>query len=195
MWSGLSIRLDGLTIPPTNKEMAKAKFNSNNSAEEWQLLFKRGTQLLQSGQGAEAMSLLEKANSLSGGNPDVALNLSGAYILAKKFKQALLILEPLSVQEPYNAMVWTNLGAAYLGNPILARREEQDRAIAAFEQALGVNPAAPHVAYNLGLIYRDRQEYDRAIAWFERALQANPHDQDARNISARLQALLAEEEE
>lgn len=174
--------------------MAKTKFNQENSPEEIQDLLKRGTQLLQRGQNQEATAVLEKARALDETNPDVALNLSGAYILTKKFKQAVEILDPLSEEEPYNAMVWTNLGAAYLGNPILARDEEHDKAIAAFKKAFEINPAAPNVAYNLGLIYRDRKEYETAISWFNKAIQANPADQDARNIKARLEEKLEEEE-
>lgn len=173
--------------------MAKAKFNQESLSEEIQVLLKRGTQLLQRGRNQEATAVLEKARALDGTNPDIALNLSGAYILTKKFKQAVEILEPLSEEEPYNPMVWTNLGAAYLGNPILARDEEHNKAIAAFEKAFEINPAAPNVAYNLGLIYRDRKEYETAITWFSKAIQANPTDQDARNIKARLEAKLEEE--
>ncbi|PID85947.1 MAG: hypothetical protein CSB13_05435 [Chloroflexi bacterium] len=175
--------------------MAKAKFKQENPQDELHMLLKRGTQLLQRGQAQEATAVLEKAQQLDDTNPDVALNLSGAYILTKKFKPAVALLEPLSEQEPDNAMVWTNLGAAYLGNPILARDEEHKKAIAAFEKAFKINPAAPNVAYNLGLIYRDRQEHERAIHWFEKAIQANPTDRDARNIKARLEAKLEEEEE
>ncbi|MFO7681997.1 MAG: tetratricopeptide repeat protein [Chloroflexota bacterium] len=175
--------------------MAKAKFQPENTTEEWQLLLTRGTQLLQRGQAQEAVALLERAVILADGNPDILLNLSGAYILTKKFKKAVEILEPLSALEPENVMIWTNLGAAYLGNPILALDEEQQQAIAAFERAVEINPAAPHVAYNIGLIYRDRKEYETAVSWFHRALQANPHDQDARNLIDRLQAQQVEEEE
>lgn len=119
---------------------------------------------------------------------DAALNLSGAYILTKKFKQAVKILSSHE-QAPPNAMVWTNLGAAYLGNPILARDEEQLQAIAAFKQALAIDPIAPNVAYNIGLIYRDRREYALAISWFQRAVQANPNDQDARNLIEKLREM------
>lgn len=173
--------------------MTKAKFNETNPQEDVPTLLKRGTQLLQRGQIQEAVTVLEKAQSLDPTNPDVALNLSGGYILIKNFKQAVMILEPLSGQEPHNAMVWTNLGAAYLGNPVLARDGDHEKAIAAFKRAIEINPAAPNVAYNLGLIYRDRKAYDMAILWFERAIQANPKDQDARNIIVRLQALQEEE--
>ncbi len=117
---------------------------------------------------------------------DTAVNLSGAYILTNKFRQAVPILETLADHYPDNPAIWTNLGAAYLGNPILAEDEDQRRAIVAFEQALALDPIAPHVAYNIGLIYRDRRETEQAIAWFHRALQANPNDRDARRLIAQL---------
>lgn len=155
-------------------------------------LFRRGTEFLHAGEPDRAVQPLEQAHELDPSDADVALNLSGAYILTKKFRRAVPILEALSEQEPGNPMVWTNLGAAYLGNPVLARDEEQRRAIAAFKRALEVDPVAPNVAYNIALIYRDRHEIDRAIYWFERAIKANPNDRDARSI---LRRLLARQEE
>ena len=112
--------------------------------------------------------------------------MSGAFILTKKFKQAAKLLEGLRDKDPENAMIWTNLGAAYLGNPVLADDKMQLEAIAAFEQALALDPIAPNVAYNIGLIYRDRHEKETAIAWFERAIQANPKDKDARMLIKKL---------
>lgn len=85
-------------------------------------------------------------------------------------------------------MIWINLGAAYLGNPILADDAQQRAALAAFERAAEINPVAHSVHYNMGLIYRDRGEIVQAIRCFERAVQANPLDQDARRVLARLQA-------
>ena len=149
---------------------------------DFEQLFRKGTQLLHQGKVAEALPLLEEAHKLNPDHMDAALNLSGAYILSKKFRKAAAILEPLSEQYPDEAMIWTNLGAAYLGNPVLARDKEQRQAITAFEKALAANPVAPNVAYNIGLIYRDRQEIGKAISWFKKAIQANPNDRDARNL-------------
>jgi tetratricopeptide (TPR) repeat protein len=143
-------------------------------------LLRQGTRALQSGRIAEATTLLEQAHELNKDNGDIILNLGGAYILSKKFQKAVTLLEPLSEREPDNPMVWTNLGAAYLGNPVLATNEKQHRAIGAFKLALALNPKAPNVAYNLGLIYHDRRETDQALYWFRRALEANPNDRDAR---------------
>jgi tetratricopeptide (TPR) repeat protein len=162
--------------------------SNSKRGNRFQALFKRGTELLHRGKAQKATPLLEQAHKLDPSHVDAAVNLSGAYILTKKFKKAVAILEPISRQMPDDAMIWTNLGAAYLGNPVLAGDGEQKRAIAAFKQALEINPAAPHVAYNIGLIYRDRQQIDQAIDWFQRAVQTNPRDQDARNILRRLRS-------
>ncbi|MCB9098405.1 MAG: tetratricopeptide repeat protein [Anaerolineales bacterium] len=149
-------------------------------------LLELGTKALEQGQISAATQLLEQARKLEPDHPDLLLNLGGAYILSKKFKQAVEVLESLSDRQPSNPMVWTNLGAAYLGNPILATDEKQQRAIGAFKIAIALDPKAPNVAYNLGLIYRDRQENDEAIHWFNRALEANPNDKDARNYIKQL---------
>jgi tetratricopeptide (TPR) repeat protein len=149
-------------------------------------LLRRGTQALHQGEVAQATRFLEQAHQLDSDNHDAALNLAGAYILSKKFNQAVAILEPLSERDPHNPMVWTNLGAAYLGNPILAKDDEQQRAIAAFERAIELNPVVPNVAYNLGLVYLDRNDLPQALHWFQRAIQANPNDRDASRYVAQL---------
>lgn len=157
-------------------------------SSEFQALFRRGTELLQRGKVKQAKPLLERAHAAKSDHVDAAINLSSAYILTKKFSKAVEILRPLSEENPDHVMIWTNLGAAYLGNPVLARDEDQQRAIAAFKRALSLDPAAPNVAYNLGLIYRDRQEWDTAVYWFKQAVKANPNDDDARRLIKRLRA-------
>lgn len=142
--------------------------------------------LVQQGRAAEAVDALERLHALDPNNLDIALNLSAAYVLQKKFRKAISVLEQLSTVYADNAMVWTNLGAAYLGNPILASAEMQQKSIDAFKQALAVDPSAPNVAYNIGLVYKDRQENDEAIRWFQRALRTHPGDKDARYWIRRL---------
>lgn len=150
-------------------------------------LVREGTEHLHAGRTAEALSFLERAYALDETHFEAALNLSGAYILSGKFKKAVPILESLRDRDPENAMVWTNLGAAYLGNPVLATDEQQQQAIVAFEQALAIDPVARSVAYNIGLIYRDRQDVEAAKRWFRRAIRHDPRDQHARNHLRRLE--------
>jgi len=153
---------------------------------EFDRLYRQGATLLHQGQAVDATPWLEKAHALDSDHLDAAINLSGAYILSGKFKWAVPLLEELSRRAPDNAMIWTNLGAAYLGNPVLATEEQQLAAIAAFRRALDADPIAPNVAYNLGLIYRDRREVTAARHWFQQAIKANPHDRDARRSLERL---------
>jgi tetratricopeptide (TPR) repeat protein len=166
--------------------MSKNNRQHKPAQNRFDAYFRRGTELLHEGKAEQAIPLLQRAYELEPDHADTAVNLSSAYILTKKFRQAVPILEALADRYPDDAAIWTNLGAAYLGNPVLAKDGDQRKAIAAFEQALTLNPTAPNVAYNIGLVYRDRREKEQAIAWFERALQTNPNDRDAQNLIRRL---------
>jgi tetratricopeptide (TPR) repeat protein len=167
---------------------------NGGESRNFDVLLREGTDLLRRGRTSEALDLLEAAYVLQPGNLDAALNFSGALILSNKFKRAVEVLEPLRDMAPDNPMVWTNLGAAYLGNPVIALDANHDKAVAAFKQALILNPAAPSVAYNIGLIYRDRREYAEAAQWFRQAVQTNPNDQHARSLLEKMLAELDEEE-
>ena len=143
-------------------------------------LLNKGARLLYQHRPGEAILVLEEAYALDPENVDVAINLGGAYVMQGRFSKAVPVLEAASRQAPNNSMVWTNLAAAYLGRLELSSQEMQDKAIAAFERALQVNPSAPNVNYNLGLIYKERGDLERAFAHFWRALEINPNDRDAR---------------
>ncbi len=170
----------------TTQERSDSPTTSQNSEAAFTQAFNSGTELLHKGQVEAAIPLLETAVQLNPTHINAGLNLGGAYILTKKFSKAVTVLEPVSVMAPDHAMVWTNLGAAYLGNPVLAGDEDQLKAIDAFNRALGINPIAPNVAYNLGLIYRDRQDDQKAAYWFEQAIKHDPTDQDARSLLHKL---------
>lgn len=151
-------------------------------------LVNRGARLLEEGKPGEAIPYLERANELSSENAAVLINLGGAYVMAGRHRQAVPVLEKARDIEPDNVMIWINLGAAYLGNPVLTSEDQQMRAIEAFERALELNPAAPNVHYNLGLIFVDRGETGLAVAAFRRALHTNPFDNDARYWLGKLKA-------
>jgi tetratricopeptide (TPR) repeat protein len=151
-------------------------------------LLNRGAELLEQGKAREAIPPLERANELDPESVPVHINLGGAYVMAGRHREAIPLLEAARDAEPKNAMIWINLGAAYLGNPVLATSEQQMQAIEAFERALELNPAAPSVHYNLGLIFVDRDDLDLAVAAFRQAAQVNPFDCDARYWLKKLEA-------
>lgn len=126
-------------------------------------------------------------------DPDVALNLGGAYILQRKWSRAVAVLQRAADENPGNAMLWVNLAAAELGNLELSGARQQERAIAAYERALEADPSTPNVHYHLGLIYKRRGELNRAGAFFHRALEVQPADRDARYWLDRLAELEPEQ--
>jgi tetratricopeptide (TPR) repeat protein len=148
----------------------------------------QGTALLAQGKPADALPLLQKAHKLKPDNPDAALNLGGAFIMAGRHKHAVQVLEQAVTQAPAHAQLWINLGAAYLGNPVTATDERQQKALQAFYKALEIDPLAHSVAYNIGLIHRDRAEISLAIAAFRRAVLADPRDRDAQRLLERMES-------
>jgi tetratricopeptide (TPR) repeat protein len=168
-------------------EMGNEASSELEPRERARRLLNRGAKLLEQGKAAEAISYLEHAYQLDRSNVPTMINLGGAYIMAGRHQEAISLLETACDAEPHNAMIRINLGAAYLGNPVLATPEQQMQAITAFEKALELNPVAPNVHYNLGLIFVDRGESDLAIAAFRQAIHVNPLDRDARNWLRRLE--------
>lgn len=167
------------------EELARRRQQSAAEAAERQRrqgveLLAQGAQLLAQSRPGEAAAKLEQAAVLLPDDPDVAINLGGAYVMQRRFNKAVAILEQASQRTPGNAMVWTNLAAAYLGRLELSGPAQQDQAIAAYERALQIDPSASNVHYNLGLIYKDRQAWSQAKACFLTALEVDPGDKDAR---------------
>lgn len=168
---------------------SKQASTSERSGEGVRQLVNQGARLLEQGKAEEAIPHLLRAYRLDKESVPVLINLGGAYVMAGRHKEAIPFLEIARDAEPHNAMIWINLGAAYLGNPVLATPEEQMQAIRAFERALELNPTAPSVHYNLGLIFVDRQETDLAVAAFRQAVQVNPLDRDANSWLRKLEGV------
>ena len=160
--------------------------------EFWQAL-NESARLLSQNRPGEALEKLLPLYTQAPEHPDVLINLSGAYVLQRKWNQAVKVLDAAVKLHPYNAMLWMNLGAAHLGRLETAGPRQQDKAIMAYQRALQANPEAPNVHYHLGLIYKERGELSRASAFFQRALEVNPADDDARLWLDRLTSLLLEE--
>jgi tetratricopeptide (TPR) repeat protein len=148
----------------------------------------QGTRLLHERKPEEALPLLKRAHEIRPTDVDASLNLASAYILLGRYKLAVPVLEEAVKQTPSIAQLWINLGAAYLGNPILSTDEHQLKAIGAFQRALQVDPFAPSAAYNIGLIHVDRGERDKAIAAFRLAAKSDPGDLDAKRLLKKLEA-------
>jgi len=164
---------------------------SNNSPVVRQALA-ASARLLQQNQPEQVVDLLSPLNEAHPEDADVAINLGGAYVLLRKWDQAIAILVFAAEENQGNAMLWSNLAAAHLGRLELAGPRAQLQAIEAYKRALQADPKAPHIHYNLGLIFKERGELDRAIKMFERALEINPKDRDALYWLERLERIQLE---
>ena len=166
-------------LPRTQKDAATPADLAARQ-ERTRALISEGARLLMARRPGEAVPLLSKALEWDPRNADAALNLGSAYILQGKHALAVPVLERAAELDPDNATVWANLAAAYLGKLPFAERAQQDQAIDAFEHALALNPAAPHVHYNLGLIYLERCDLSWPGSQFQAALATDPADEHAR---------------
>ena len=161
---------------------------------EFNRLLNESAQLLRQNRPEDAEAKLLPLYDASPEHADVLINLSGAYILQRKWDKAVRLLDKGAKAHPNNAMLWMNLGAAQLGRLETAGPKQQDRAIAAYQRALQANPETPNAHYHLGLIYKERGELIRAAAFFQRALEVDPADQDARYWLDKLPAMTAAQE-
>jgi tetratricopeptide (TPR) repeat protein len=159
---------------------------------EFHRTLNESAQLLVQNRPGEAAERLLALHAIAPEHPDVLINLSGAYILQRRWDKAVALLTEAVKRIPDNAMLWMNLGAAQLGRLETSGPRQQARAITAYEMALQVDPQAPNVHYHLGLIYKERGELNRASALFQRALEVNPADRDARYWLDRMTQLLME---
>ena len=76
---------------------------------------------------------------------------------------ALAIAEQVVAREPANARAWRVLGIAAKGT------KDLDRAMAAFQKSIELEPANAVGLYNTGVIYALKGDRDRAFEWLGRA--------------------------
>ena len=164
------------------------------SSIQFRQALNEGARLLSQNRPGEALQRLQPLYEQAPHDPDVAINLSGAYILQGKWKRAIDVLAGATKAYPNNAMLWANMGAAQLGRLKTAGPRQQEKAMDAYYRALRADPEAPNVHYHLGLIYKERGEMNRACAMFQRAVEVNAGDRDARYWLDRLAAQMAQEQ-
>jgi len=158
--------------------------------DDYRQALNASARLLRANRPGEAVEVLEPLHTQHPHDPDIAINLGGALIMQRKWDRAVRVLLPAARQHMKNAMLWTNLAAAYLGSLETAGPKQQKQAINAYEQALRADPKAPNVHYHLGLIYKEQGNLTQASALFQRALEINPNDKDAQHWLDRLSKLI-----
>lgn len=156
------------------------KRNGQRQKKEAHKLFEKGVQHLHKQRIDDGIDLLKQARDLDTRNPDILVNLGGAYLLKGEHKKAVSVLECATNVAPESLNAWINLAAAHLGPLENSTSEQQQKAIEAWQEALRIDDEAPNVNYMLGLVYYKQGAYERAVAHFARAIEVDPNDTDAK---------------
>ncbi|WP_139240662.1 tetratricopeptide repeat protein, partial [Geitlerinema sp. PCC 9228] len=73
----------------------------------------------------------------------------------------------------YYTQLYNNLGNAY------SNQGKYEQAIAAYQQALEIDPNSAYAYFNLGLVYSNQGNYEQAIAAYQQGLEIDPNDASA----------------
>ncbi|MEW6683144.1 MAG: tetratricopeptide repeat protein [Nitrospirota bacterium] len=90
-----------------------------------------------------------------------------------KFKEARTVFENLRTNYPHVSVFHNNLGVVYKRLGLLPE------AVAAYQQAIEIQPQYPEAYYNLGLALREQGEFRQAEDAYRRALDVAPDFRDA----------------
>jgi tetratricopeptide (TPR) repeat protein len=91
----------------------------------------------------------------------------------RKLKEARTVFERLRTDYPHVSVFHNNLGVVYKRLGLLPD------AVAAYQQAIKIQPRYPEAYYNLGLALREQGEFRRAEDAYRRAIDAAPDFRDA----------------
>jgi tetratricopeptide (TPR) repeat protein len=90
-----------------------------------------------------------------------------------KYKEARTVFEALRTDYPHVSVFHNNLGVVYKRLGLLPE------AVAAYRQAIKIQPQYPEAYYNLGLALRQQGEFRHAEDAYRQALDASPDFRDA----------------
>jgi tetratricopeptide (TPR) repeat protein len=123
---------------------------------------------LNTGQGPEAVRLLQDALKSSPGNPDARHLLARAYGLTGRLDEALQLFEALIVEKPQASDIW--LGYAHT----LSALGQADPAVEAYRRALKLNPRDHRLQMLVAEGFLSVGQVDNAERHFRNAIKLKP---------------------
>ena len=181
--SGLTKLLRGLSIsvvvtlifggyvsaaPQAQKSKAAASSAEQAGDPEAQALNTRGVELLQNADFSGAIEQFKRALAREPRNLTVVANLSGAYIAAKNFDQAIDLLTTYNSQYGKDPQLFGRLGDAYFSS------KRPQESIAPYEQALKLDPTNVRIADKLSTVYAMQNRLADAERVLVKAIESDP---------------------
>ncbi len=120
---------------------------------------------------------------LLGSPAEPALSDALALLQANDFSGAARMLESITRADPQNGRAWRNLGVAY------DHLKQPDRAIAAYQHALEVQPAMVGPIFNIALAYAAKGDADHALEWLAKAKATHKIDMSQAAVAPELAGL------
>jgi len=145
----------GQLFGQNNKEKALAKGNE-------------AVKLMDKGQTAESIKLLEESMILDPDNIDYPYEIGYAHYATRDYQKAIDFLTPISKRKDVNDRVFQLLGNSYdnIG--------QRDKSIETYEAGLKKLPTSGKLHLELGGMYLHTKEYDKAISFYEKGIDVEP---------------------
>jgi tetratricopeptide (TPR) repeat protein len=149
------VLIAGQLFGQNNKEKALAKGNE-------------AIKLMDNGQIAESIKLLEESMKLDPDNIDYPYEIGYAHYIAKDYQKTIEVLTPLTIRKDVNDRVYQLLGNSYdnIG--------QRDKSIETYEVGLKQLPKSGKLYLELGGMYLHTKEYDKAISYYEKGIDVEP---------------------
>lgn len=129
---------------------------------------KEAVKLMDNGQIAESIKLLEESMRLDPDNINYPYEIGYAHYINKDYQRVIDILAPLTKRKDANDRVYQLLGNSY---DMIGQRE---KSIETYKAGLKKIPASGKLFLELGGMYLHTKEYDRAINYFEKGVEVEP---------------------
>jgi superkiller protein 3 len=148
-----------------------------------------GAALLAKKQYSEALNSLNKANQIDPTDPEISKLLkqaregqnSSKYQAALalhqqgKINEAIAGYEEALKEDPNNAELLVNLGAAYQTN------KNYDLAISYYNKSVAISPDSPVTYYYIGSAYHSKNNLEEAIKYYRKSVQLDPNNQQVKD--------------
>jgi putative thioredoxin len=180
--------VDGFVGAQTEVEVRKLL--DKHLPKPWDKLLEKGLDLLESGDAAGAVGVLQEAYSTSSQRADIACALADAFLGLKRINEAADILGKIRLadQGPYYQQVMAKLE--------LAQNAEKAPEISALEQRLVTDPDNLEVKFQLAVQYSQHQYHREALELLFQMLQKNMavRDGEVRKIFGDVIAVLGKKD-